>query len=467
MLPVPLDLALTAIQYYLFILLASIAVDYKIDNKKILIITAIHVSTNVFITPYVNLWIKIILGMLIIAIVISILTKLKPIFSVIITFFTYLFTFLTESIFFVLHFSYIKNIPADLMSDITFQILGVSFICTLCLICILVMKSKNFNFLVFNEFILSHWERFKPVLILIVLIQVVPITFYFINAGVTLYGSYYFQTKHIDDILSIYTFLTIFLIVISLSMLYLIKLIDKHMIKNAISILHGEYLALHEDNLQVHKQVYDKYQQRDQEIKNLVQRKQYNEIISILNRGDSFIHLKESLDIPFPTLRDFLQNRIYLAELAKIDFILEVDENLLGLEYYIEDSLLELLHELYQNAFEAAQEAEFPEVYSKFIRDEEDFVILINNNGVILPPTHQPHLFDLNYTSKKSLIHGYGLYKVKNIIDSHQGSIDIRGYDEYTRVTVELPLQKEYNLQKRQSKTKYSGLKLVKIGEEV
>ena len=53
------------------------------------------------------------------------------------------------------------------------------------------------------------------------------------------------------------------------------------------------------------------------------------------------------------------------------------------------------------------------------------------------------------------------------MIEYYQGSIDIRGYDGYTRVTVKLPIPKEYNLLKKGLEPKYRGLKLVKKkGEE-
>ena len=110
------------------------------------------------------------------------------------------------------------------------------------------MKVKNFSFLNLDKFIQthSHLDKSKPIFLLIILIQIVPISFYFINTGFILYGSEILQAIHMDEIISLFTFLTIFFIVLSLSMLYLIKLLDKKIIKNVMSILHGEYVALHE-----------------------------------------------------------------------------------------------------------------------------------------------------------------------------------------------------------------------------
>ncbi len=470
MLPVPIDLTFTALQQFFTILLAATAVNFKIVYKKIFIIAGISAISAIFnvclFQPYVNIFLKIIFTMIITVVLVRIFTKLPILYSVVIILFSYIFCIIFESVYLTFHVSYINHISADLLSDVFMNSLAVSFQCIACMVFTLILKQIHFQFLNFNSLTQAYLGKFKPIFLLIILIQIMPISFYFMNIGFMLYGTEILQTLYMDQILSLFRVLNFFFIALSMIMLYLINLIDKNMIKNAISILHGEYIALHQDEVQVKYYEKEQIQQQILVIKKHMLRRQYSEALFELNQIDSYLHRKGLLNIQYPSLRNFLQNKIYLAQLAKIDFILEVDEDLSGLEYYIEDSLLEMLQELYNNAFEAALEAEFSEVYSKFIREENEFIILINNNGIVLPPTHQYQLFNPNYTRKKALIHGQGLFKVKKLLDYYDGSIDIRGYDGYTRVTVKLPIRINNNLLQKESDFKYKGLRLVKNKEE-
>jgi len=104
-----------------------------------------------------------------------------------------------------------------------------------------------------------------------------------------------------------------------------------------------------------------------------------------------------------------------------------------------------MLKSLYENAFEAVGSAEFKEIYSEIAKDDDGgFTLIIKNNGDVLPKGFQKQPFELGYTTKKAPNRGYGLHMVKKLIDHYQGSIDLRGSDGYTQVTIKLPFKETY-----------------------
>ena len=104
-----------------------------------------------------------------------------------------------------------------------------------------------------------------------------------------------------------------------------------------------------------------------------------------------------------------------------------------------------MLKALYENAFEAVESAEFKEIYSEITKDEDGgTTIFIKNNGDILPCGQQNKPFELGYTTKSGVDRGHGLYRVKKLIVYYQGSIDLRGSDGYTQVTIKLPFKESY-----------------------
>lgn len=146
-----------------------------------------------------------------------------------------------------------------------------------------------------------------------------------------------------------------------------------------------------------------------------------------------------------PQLRLFYQTEYALARERKVDFVTDFAD-CSGLDAYVDDTFIRMLKALYENAFEAVESAEFKEIYSEISKDDDgSTTIIIKNNGDILPSGHQNKPFEIAYTTKSGVDRGHGLYRVKKLIDYYQGSIDLRGSDGYTQVTIKLPFKEYYS----------------------
>lgn len=113
--------------------------------------------------------------------------------------------------------------------------------------------------------------------------------------------------------------------------------------------------------------------------------------------------------IQIPQLQCFYQSKYVFAQARKIDFNLHYGD-ISGLEAYVDEDFIDMLEHLYKNAFEGVRPAEFKEIYTEIAKDDSGFILIIKNNGIILPSNHQSQLFELGYTTKSSPNRGYGLY---------------------------------------------------------
>ena len=160
---------------------------------------------------------------------------------------------------------------------------------------------------------------------------------------------------------------------------------------------------------------------------------------------EAYVKQKTPADtIPIPQLNLFFHIQYALARERQVDFVLQASD-LSGLEAYVDDAFIRMLERLFENAFEAVEPAEFKEIYCEIAKDDDGgFTLIIKNNGDVLPKGGQKQPFELGYTTKNAPDRGYGLYAVKKLLDHYQGSIDLRGSDGYTQVTIKLPFKETY-----------------------
>ena len=88
----------------------------------------------------------------------------------------------------------------------------------------------------------------------------------------------------------------------------------------------------------------------------------------------------------------------------------------------------QVLHNLYKNAAEAAEEDEHPLVNVKAEIEGDVVSLVIANNGKSFNPNILATAFEPYVTDKKNGT-GLGLSVVKKIIDDHQGKITIANQD--------------------------------------
>lgn len=84
---------------------------------------------------------------------------------------------------------------------------------------------------------------------------------------------------------------------------------------------------------------------------------------------------------------------------------------------------------LFKNAIHAIKDIPHPRiaVHAEIAPDDPKMVeITFSDNGCGIAPEILPHIFDYEFTTKGKEGEGKGLYNVKNIIDEHKGTIDVK-----------------------------------------
>lgn len=101
--------------------------------------------------------------------------------------------------------------------------------------------------------------------------------------------------------------------------------------------------------------------------------------------------------------------------------------------------LQSILGNLLDNALEAAVHEQTNRRVSLVMKDEDNWITLcVSNTGAMITDEQLPMLFVPGYTTKESDTRGFGLYIVKNLVDSYRGRITVIRKPETTFI-VSLP----------------------------
>lgn len=162
---------------------------------------------------------------------------------------------------------------------------------------------------------------------------------------------------------------------------------------------------------------------------------------------------QEDLAIENPVLFSLINSKYALARAQGIQFSVNIDCDLTGIKIEPWD-LNSILGNLLDNAMEAAAlDLQGPRVNCKINDLQGEFVIIVQNNGPLIPESDKARVFEAGFSTRDGESRGYGLYIVKNLVDSYRGVIDIIS-DSETKITVRLPGDEH----DRQSFKKNSGL---------
>lgn len=138
----------------------------------------------------------------------------------------------------------------------------------------------------------------------------------------------------------------------------------------------------------------------------------YSPLTEILNTGD-------------PAITSLLYGKQKLAEIKGIHFDIAVKCSLDKIEVPPGD-LCSIIGNLLDNALEACLQKDSERRMALEIKQEQGFYkIYVINNGPLIASEDAPKLFDVGYTTASSAGRGFGLYQVRQIVDSWGGSIEV------------------------------------------
>lgn len=145
---------------------------------------------------------------------------------------------------------------------------------------------------------------------------------------------------------------------------------------------------------------------------------------------------EEYLAIENPVLFGLINSKYALARARGIQFSVNVESDLTGVKVEPWD-LTSILGNLLDNAMEAAAlDPKGPRVSCEISDSEGQIIMVVQNNGPLIAEPER--VFEAGFSTKNGESRGYGLYIVKNLIESYRGVINIIS-DSETKITVRLP----------------------------
>lgn len=147
----------------------------------------------------------------------------------------------------------------------------------------------------------------------------------------------------------------------------------------------------------------------------------------------------DNYEIGIPELEVVLYDALLQAKERDIEVHIQTTELPSSIPISIYD-LVKALSNLIKNAFEAMEP--YPDKHRvlsiKIFEEKDDYVFKISNNLPLIPKEDQNRIFEKGFTTKKSG-DGFGLYMVQDLIEKHQGSIDLVVDDEGNHFFLRLP----------------------------
>ncbi|MEN6389804.1 MAG: ATP-binding protein [Syntrophomonas sp.] len=147
---------------------------------------------------------------------------------------------------------------------------------------------------------------------------------------------------------------------------------------------------------------------------------------------------EEYLVIENPVLFGLINSKYALARARGIQFSADIYCDLTGIKIEPWD-LNSILGNLLDNAMEAAAlDSQEPWVNCEISNSQGDIVFVVQNNGPGISESDRERVYEAGFSTRDGETRGYGLYIVKNLVESYRGVIDISSNSE-TKITVRLP----------------------------
>lgn len=157
------------------------------------------------------------------------------------------------------------------------------------------------------------------------------------------------------------------------------------------------------------------------------------ELVKYINTlNNSLEDIECFLKIENKVLCAIIFNNMYRARRRDIKFQHNIESDLEN--FPLKDyELSEILNNLLDNAFEAAEGSEFykREVHLYIGKENEKSFIEVKNTGRLIKSEHINKIFNRGFSTKNEKGHGYGLYNVKRIVEANNGRIQLSVEDHY------------------------------------
>ncbi len=132
----------------------------------------------------------------------------------------------------------------------------------------------------------------------------------------------------------------------------------------------------------------------------------------------------KALKTSIPAVNALLMAKMNEAENAGIDFYIEVNTNLKGLEIG-EWEICRILANLLDNANRACIDSGKPEkkIWVNISETQEKFIFEVGDNGVSIREEDRENIFKQGFTTKKEPGHGLGLDIVRRLVNKNKGDV--------------------------------------------
>lgn len=194
-------------------------------------------------------------------------------------------------------------------------------------------------------------------------------------------------------------------------------------------------------NLKLRTQRHE-YLNEMQIVYGLLEIQEYEEAVKYLRpMYEDIAKVGKALKTARPAVNALLYSKSELAKSKNITMFIEISSDLAEIKL-LQWDLCKILANIIDNAITVLEEddnTKDKKIHVQISENSGEYIILIYNNGPVIPKEKLPQIFKRGYTSKKEEGHGLGLGIVKDIVDANGGVIEVSSRPEKTSFSVCIP----------------------------
>lgn len=172
----------------------------------------------------------------------------------------------------------------------------------------------------------------------------------------------------------------------------------------------------------------------------LMELEEYEEMSSYLNKiYKEMLKTGKAIKTSKPAINALLAAKSSESETKGIELVIEVKSDLKDIK--IEDwEMCKVLSNLIDNAEKALDDSNKDEkkIWVNINENREEYLFEVGNNGPEIPDELREKIFKKGFSTKKEEGHGMGLAIISQIINEHEGIINLESNHEKTVFTINL-----------------------------
>ena len=166
-----------------------------------------------------------------------------------------------------------------------------------------------------------------------------------------------------------------------------------------------------------------------QTIAMMAQMGKVDQIVDYVQETGAEISNLEQGDYKISTLELIVEQKKQKAERLGVDLSYEIKKGF-NIKKLSTNQLFRLFYNLIDNALEAATHDEEPQVKVEGVKEDDDYVVSVYNNGSFIEAELQEKIKQPGQSTKGE-DRGYGVYIIKSLIDKANGSLEIISNEDY------------------------------------